>query len=387
MVPVVGTELRLVNIFGGKRRLSCLYIVGEDRLVKAASDDQINQIISIVGLADGRRTVGQICEIAAEMYPRIDTFDLLNKLAAYNVFSNVDGGCKFSEVTIFSKLLLTINMGGYSRTVYRYRRILWLILLLTAAICMAVWFWLGTPKLTFLAVNTVSSDGSLETVKERLCYYLLSYLLMFPMFIMHEMSHVTMASQYGLVDNQMCIALYLGFIPMYYIRMRGIYAVSTGKRIAIMLSGLLSNILIGAIFYIAFTLNGSGILLSLAQSNVRIGLVNIIPLSLTDGYYILCNILGQINLRKQYYLFMSSLFCRRKILRLKPVEKIYMITTLLFTFGYIVYELLSMFRLVWSDGEDGMLVYFLPFSALLMLIYLFAISKISELRYSRNGGR
>lgn len=385
MIPIVETELRLVNVFGGKRKLSCLYIVGEDRIVKATSDDHVKKIISIVGLADGKRTVEQICKIASEKYPGINAFDLLNRLAAYNVFNNVSGGRKYSEVSIFSKSLLNINMSRYSNAVYKFRRIFWVFPIVFIVACVGMLFCLEIPSQSFSVEKAMSSDGALGTVGVRLYYYLLSYLLMFPMFILHEMSHVTMASKYGLVENQFCIALYLGFIPMYYIRMRGIYTVSTGKRIAIMLAGPLVNIFVGLIFYMIFRYSGSGIMLSFAQSNIRIGMVNIIPLSLTDGYYLLCSILGQINLRKKYYLFIGSLFCRRKIIKLRSIEMIYMITSLVFTYFFIMYEMWIMLRMVLS--ENNVKMYIILLSALIMLIYLFVISKVTELRYSSEGGQ
>lgn len=385
MVPVVGTELRLVNVFGGKRRISCLYIVDEDRIVKAKSDDHVEKIISIIELADGKRTVGQICNIALEKCPGINAFELLNQLAAYNVFSNVSGGRKYSEVSIFSKSLLNINMSRYSNAVYKFRRIFWVFPIVFIVACVGLLFCLEISSQSFSVEKAMSSDGVFGTVKGRLYYYLLSYLLMFPMFILHEMSHVTMASKYGLVENQFCIALYLGFIPMYYIRMRGIYTVSTGKRIAIMLAGPLVNIFVGIVFYMTFKYSGNGIMLSLAQSNIRIGMVNIVPLSLTDGYYLLCSILGQINLRKKYYLFMGSLFCRRKIIKLKSTEMIYMIISLVFTYFFIMYEMWIMLRTLLSENIIKM--YIILLSALIMLIYLFVISKITELRYSSEGGQ
>ena len=385
MVPVVGTELRLVNVFGGKRRISCLYIVDEDRIVKAKSDDHVEKIISIIELADGKRTVGQICNIALEKCPGINAFELLNQLAAYNVFSNVSGGRKYSEVSIFSKSLLNINMSRYSNAVYKFRRIFWVFPIVFIAACVGLLFCLEISSQSFSVEKAMSSDGVFGTVRGRLYYYLLSYLLMFPMFILHEMSHVTMASKYGLVENQFCIALYLGFIPMYYIRMRGIYTVSTGKRIAIMLAGPLVNIFVGIVFYMTFKYSGNGIMLSLAQSNIRIGMVNIVPLSLTDGYYLLCSILGQINLRKKYYLFMGSLFCRRKIIKLKSTEMIYMIISLVFTYFFIMYEMWIMLRTLLSENIIKM--YIILLSALIMLIYLFVISKITELRYSSEGGQ
>lgn len=385
MVPVVGTELRLVNVFGGKRRISCLYIVDEDRIVKAKSDDHVEKIISIIELADGKRTVGQICNIALEKCPGINAFELLNQLAAYNVFSNVSGGRKYSEVSIFSKSLLNINMSRYSNAVYKFRRIFWVFPIVFIVACVGLLFCLEISSQSFSVEKAMSSDGVFGTVRGRLYYYLLSYLLMFPMFILHEMSHVTMASKYGLVENQFCIALYLGFIPMYYIRMRGIYTVSTGKRIAIMLAGPLVNIFVGIVFYMTFKYSGNGIMLSLAQSNIRIGMVNIVPLSLTDGYYLLCSILGQINLRKKYYLFMGSLFCRRKIIKLKSTEMIYMIISLAFTYFFIMYEMWIMLRTLLSENIIKM--YIILLSALIMLIYLFVISKITELRYSSEGGQ
>ena len=251
--------------------------------------------------------------------------------------------------------------------------------------CVGLLFCLEISSQSFSVEKAMSSDGVFGTVRGRLYYYLLSYLLMFPMFILHEMSHVTMASKYGLVENQFCIALYLGFIPMYYIRMRGIYTVSTGKRIAIMLAGPLVNIFVGIVFYMTFKYSGNGIMLSLAQSNIRIGMVNIVPLSLTDGYYLLCSILGQINLRKKYYLFMGSLFCRRKIIKLKSTEMIYMIISLAFTYFFIMYEMWIMLRTLLSENIIKM--YIILLSALIMLIYLFVISKITELRYSSEGGQ
>jgi putative peptide zinc metalloprotease protein len=122
--------------------------------------------------------------------------------------------------------------------------------------------------------------------------------------LLHEAGHAVAAAWSGLRPRTLTVALYLGFIPMLYLRIPGLYTLAPARRIVVWSAGCAVNLAIAAGAYAAAaTLHppaGWGAFLAtLAAWNLALVKLNLIPFLPTDGYFIASTLLREHNLRDQ----------------------------------------------------------------------------------------
>jgi Zn-dependent protease len=121
-------------------------------------------------------------------------------------------------------------------------------------------------------------------------------------FVIHESAHAVAAARYGLAARELRFALYLGFIPTFYVKVGGLYTVTPLIRAKIWSAGIFANLSLGSFAVLAsLALRGHGQAFALwvACLNITIGLINLCPFLPTDGYFILSSLSGNYNLRKR----------------------------------------------------------------------------------------
>lgn len=122
--------------------------------------------------------------------------------------------------------------------------------------------------------------------------------------LLHEAGHAVVAAWYGLKPRSLTVALYLGFIPMLYLRIPGLYTLPPRRRIVVWSAGCAVNLAIAAGTYAsAAALHPSAVwgvfLVTLATWNLALAKLNLIPFLPTDGYFIASTLLREHNLRDQ----------------------------------------------------------------------------------------
>lgn len=155
-------------------------------------------------------------------------------------------------------------------------------------------------------------------------------------FGIHEISHRITGIYFGLKQGEISICMFLGFIPMIYIKQKGIYSLERNSIIKVVCSGIASNLLVAIIFTsLAFFIKNE-ILLYFAFSNIKLVYMNLFPMSLSDGYFLLCILLKMPNLRMFMYRFIIH---PKSICRLRDIEKLIVGIMTLIMFAIIAGEI------------------------------------------------
>lgn len=118
---------------------------------------------------------------------------------------------------------------------------------------------------------------------------------------LHELGHMAAAYKYGLIPSKLVCALYMGIIPMIYLRIPGIYTVEPKKRIKIWAAGCFVNLnLACAIMLILPFVNNnlSNLAIMMTIVNTSMVITNLSPFMPLDGYFIISTILKKPNLRR-----------------------------------------------------------------------------------------
>lgn len=166
--------------------------------------------------------------------------------------------------------------------------------------------------------------------------YIIINLLTPIIFIFHEVAHRITGISYGLKTGNLSIVLFLGCIPLIYVKQKAIYSLERKKLIQVLLSGILANLLLGFIFFIFAIIYNNNLLYYFVICNFRIVYMNLLPISLTDGYFITCILLKTPNIR----LYMYKLLANPKFFfQLKYKERIFSITMLIIMIVIIYSEL------------------------------------------------
>ena len=171
--------------------------------------------------------------------------------------------------------------------------------------------------------------------------------------LLHELSHGLAASYFGLQLTSMSTSLYLGVIPMAYVKIRGVYTLEQWKRIAVWGAGFYCNVALAAscVVLVRVThlpLDWALALKAAALSNLTIGFANLFPFLPTDGYYIACTLLRTVNIRtrawKQFALLLSN-----RSHGLTPLTATYLLATL----AFIVFALTKLVLHLHSAGHGA----------------------------------
>lgn len=157
---------------------------------------------------------------------------------------------------------------------------------------------------------------------------ILSFIIMIPSFIIHESFHVLAAKEYKLSVDSVVIGLYLAIFPIFYVKIKNLYTLSRYARVKIMIAGIMGNLFIISVSYILYEFYGLDIYRVVILSQVNIILININPLALTDGYFILSNILKRENIRIRVLRFIAN----REYKKLSKLEWIYVFFNIIYIF-------------------------------------------------------
>lgn len=128
--------------------------------------------------------------------------------------------------------------------------------------------------------------------------------------IFHELGHAAAARYYKSNVGKIGIGLYL-FMPVAYTDLSSIWNLERKKRIVVNLGGFYFSLLYTSVIWIMAMITGNS---NFRIVNILILLTmffNLNPLLRMDGYWILCDYVGIVNLNKKVYDFMRH--CIRKV--------------------------------------------------------------------------
>lgn len=122
----------------------------------------------------------------------------------------------------------------------------------------------------------------------------------------HELCHAIAAMRYGLVPDRISVVGYLALIPLFVIRIPGIYLLPPAQRICIWASGIWGSFAVAGIamlmvHFVPLPSAWQQWLARVALANLFVAASNLLPFLPTDGYFILSTAFHQANVRHRAF--------------------------------------------------------------------------------------
>ncbi len=311
----------------------------------------------VSALLDGNHTIADISRKAGIRESEIE--NIVRILRGKGLIEEDDSApVRFNEVDNFSIKLINYNFRDIKdrKKSQRTAKILSNILVIAFALAVVLFF--------ILNVNNGFSIFRKTSINHWLNYgngssnSWLGYLLinggMILMFVFHEIGHVVAGIRCGVQPQNFSLVLYFGIIPMFYVKNKNIYSLKKQYILKVLFAGVFVNLLLCFVFLNLFLVTEYELYKILALSNLRIFLINLCPLSLSDGYFIFTVILRHPNLRYKLHQFWSK---PSSIFKYNLIEVVYsLLSTLIMmgTMGIEIIWLLSLFPI--SSGLRNVLV-------------------------------
>ena len=194
----------------------------------------------------------------------------------------------------------------------------------------------------------------------------LYYILLFSSFIFHEFSHGLAATYFGLIPRKLCFGMYLGYLPMIYLRIGGTYTLAERKRVVVWLAGPWFNLTFASLCVLVLHLvvlpvaTGHVVFVA-AVANYWIAIVNLLPFLPTDGYFILVTLMKRINIRANAWRDLIR-WIKREPSQFTTVTAAYLFVTI----GCSIFMIARVIRSVHSALDLRLWLTVIPICALIM---------------------
>lgn len=160
--------------------------------------------------------------------------------------------------------------------------------------------------------------------------------------LLHEVAHSVTSIRFDLEIEKISLILYYGFIPMFYVKQKNLYSLPNKKILKILTSGVMFNFFLVVCFWILYILQPNIYFLVIIWTNIKLIYSNLIPLSLTDGYFMLCILLKKPNIRLNMY----RIFANPKLFfRIDKGHRFFILIKLISTFILLNFELTLFFKI------------------------------------------
>ncbi len=311
--------------------------------------------------------------------------DILKKFNGENISNLIEKGCKnekelqkliklfkekgflkgyeniiiFNEVNMVSLKILNIKLRSekiWEQVICKILINLYKYFLLVVTILVLLMYEEQKQKNEFF--QALNIFGFSNTIALGTKEYIYVFLLTPIMFIFHELAHRIAGIAMGLKEGTISFVMYLGFIPMIYVKQKGIYSLNRKDIITVICAGMAANLLIGISLLLLYNIWHFNILYYVAIANFRMIYINMLPISLTDGYFLLCILMKSPNIRMYMY---KVLVNPKVILRLERKEKIMVVCML------ISFLLITFFELFWA-------LTFIPLKIRMVVIFIILIT-------------
>jgi putative peptide zinc metalloprotease protein len=114
----------------------------------------------------------------------------------------------------------------------------------------------------------------------------------------HELGHASAGVRYGAPARDIGFGLYVIY-PVFYSDVTAAWRLTRGRRVVIDLAGLFFQFLVGSVYLAIHRLTGWEVFYLAAASIFFIGLFVLLPIFKFDGYWLLTDLLGVVNLSRQ----------------------------------------------------------------------------------------
>ncbi len=334
------------------------YIIGcisqdSQLLVKENKIAQYKDILKNINGENISNLIEKGCKNEKELQKLIKLFKEKGFLKAY------ENKIIFNEVNMVSLKILNIKLRSekiWEQVICKILINLYKYFLLIVTILVLLMYEEQKQKNEFF--QALNIFGFSNTIALGTKEYIYVFLLTPIMFIFHELAHRIAGIAMGLKEGTISFVMYLGFIPMIYVKQKGIYSLNRKDIITVICAGMAANLLIGISLLLLYNIWHFNILYYVAIANFRMIYINMLPISLTDGYFLLCILMKSPNIRMYMY---KVLVNPKVILQLERKEKIMVVCML------ISFLLITFFELFWA-------LTFVPLKIRMVVIFIILIT-------------
>lgn len=282
-----------------------IYVIGNKEIDKyfMVPEESADMLYDIILRMNGEYNISDISHYAEEKYKMIVPIsDLLKKLRRAGLLQGHEAE-KVNELELFSKKLYSYEYKEYSKKKKERMTHLWNVLFtLTVAvvICAAV-------TLIIKPEDCKEYYGKSFLYKNSYIYgALLSCLISWINIICHEFAHAITSVKFGLQPNEFAMILYGGYKFEWLVKIKGMYTVKRKYRIYIMSAGIATNLALLSLslvigMWLPLSDTATQILSKLMVTNIFMIVACISPFTISDGYYVVTQILKTSNLRRQTF--------------------------------------------------------------------------------------
>jgi len=117
--------------------------------------------------------------------------------------------------------------------------------------------------------------------------------------LLHEIGHCFAAASWGILTGTVRMQLYMGTIPIVGLKLPGLYTLPPRGRLAVWGAGIFVNLSLVAVALLLLrtVAPGSPVLEAMVAINWLLTSFNMVPLLPTDGYFMLCTLIKDSNVR------------------------------------------------------------------------------------------
>jgi len=279
-----------------------LYSVGSKEVDRYFRIDENNLygIMNAIALMDGSLTINEIeKELLNTKRIKIDVEMLYNKLKKNGLIQNSDSNNTASEVDTMGVKLIWHKFKPMSLTTSRFLTVVCNIIAILFAVAV-----LGAIASTFIRFEAVKNmvNHGFSYNGSYIVGMLIAIIISFVSLFFHELSHALTSVRFGLQPSEFRVFLYGGISPYWLIKIKGMYTVDRKSRVSIMAAGVFTNLSLMAItimiiVWMPVSENTVEILSKVLITNFYIITGCISPFFLSDGYFIMTQVLKISNLR------------------------------------------------------------------------------------------
>lgn len=305
-VHINGFRNREIILFGSESLDS--YVKMSERSI-----DYARFIVELMRKEVSKDTIAHEIKIK---YPRtcIDLDLFISKLADAGLLVGsekiIDDEMELVGIRIFHKSFSRKDTASFFMSVisavYRIfsKAVVWIPVLLVASILLA--------GLRGFSLVVLQQDWLSHYVLHGIALVVMTVLC----FLLHECGHAVAAIANGVKPKDFSFGVYLGIVPTFYFRYYNLKTASSLTKLKIVLAGVYSNLLFALLSFSASCLTGpplSGLLLELSILNILMIIGNMMPMRLSDGYYVISLILERFDIRISFWRGVLGLGRRMKL--------------------------------------------------------------------------
>ncbi|MGX7025992.1 M50 family metallopeptidase [Vagococcus hydrophili] len=375
ITPTIVSDVKCWLLFKKKENEYCLGSLSTNNFIKLY-EYQIEDVNKMIYLMDGNNTL----EFIDKQIKSFQVKNLFDVMCSIGLIQGYESQKKKNEFELYSFTFFKIPLYKMNKFLCALsskiinRKILIIISMIMLIICIV--FFKNIPYL-------MTSPTTYKLLDSDILNIILYYLLTIVSVLLHELSHALVASRYNIYPTYFSGALYLYISPIVYLTIPGIYTRQPKERIYVWGAGMYTNLLVSMISLLLFSLNNNNLAALIFVINITLVMVNLSPMMPLDGYFIVCTLLRETNMRRQFlHPFDKNVWSNSSIL-----IKLYTFSSFLLIISVLLTQCIWLFKFISSAYEHNtdVISFFIDIKLVILVILVMIISRVIKLGAKKYG--